>query len=65
MQLVGVCYAPADAHSLVLEIADHVTAARGGRGVAREVAEHILLNGGLTLGDAYLPLLNQWSRIVQ
>lgn len=59
--LVGSFYAPADAHSLVLSVATHVASANGGRGVAREVAEHILLSGGLTLEEMYLPLMNQWS----
>ena len=56
-------YAPSDAHSLVLARADHVTAARGGHGVAREVAEHLLQSGGLSLEQAYLPLLDGWGRL--
>lgn len=62
MQRVGVSYAPADAHSLVLRQACHVTRANGGQGVAREVAEHLLLLGGLGLEAAYRPLLTEWNR---
>ena len=58
--LVGSFYAPADAHALVLSVASHTV--NGGRGVAREVAEHILLAGGLTLEEMYRPLMNQWKR---
>ena len=62
IQQVGISYAPADAHSLVLRQASHITRASGGQGVAREVAEHLLLLGGLSLDAAYQPLLAQWSR---
>lgn len=61
MQRVGISYAPADAHSLVLCRASYVTNAAGGQGVAREVAEHLLILGGLGLNDAYQSLLNEWS----
>jgi 3-deoxy-D-manno-octulosonate 8-phosphate phosphatase (KDO 8-P phosphatase) len=61
MQRVGLSYAPADAHSLVLGLAGHVTRAKGGQGVAREVAEHLLMLGGLGLEVAYQPLLAEWS----
>lgn len=60
--LAGNFYAPADAHPLVLSAASHITTVNGGRGVAREVAEHILLAGGLTLEEMYRPLMNQWKR---
>jgi 3-deoxy-D-manno-octulosonate 8-phosphate phosphatase (KDO 8-P phosphatase) len=56
---VGRFYAPSDAHRLVLERADHVLNARGGGGAAREAAEHLLLTGGLTLLDAYAPMVEQ------
>lgn len=59
---VGRFYAPADAHPLVLTHADHILIARGGRGAAREAVDHILLSGGLTLEQAYAPLLEQWER---
>lgn len=42
MSAVGYKIAPADAHSAVLEIADFTSAARGGEGVVRELAERIL-----------------------
>lgn len=54
-------YAPADAHELVRWEASHITRTKGGKGVAREVAEHLLQLGGLTLEEAYAPLLNKWS----
>lgn len=61
MRLAGTTYAPADAHTLVLRHAHHVTSKAGGQGVAREVAEHILVSGGLSLDDAYQPLLDEWT----
>jgi 3-deoxy-D-manno-octulosonate 8-phosphate phosphatase (KDO 8-P phosphatase) len=65
--LVGRFYAPADAHPLVLARADHVLTAAGGRGAGREAAEDVLLTGGLTLEEAYRPLMDQWGarRVVQ
>lgn len=62
MQQVGLSYAPADAHSLVLHQASHVTRSSGGQGVAREVAEHLLQLGGINLDAAYRPLLSEWSQ---
>lgn len=59
--LVGEFYAPADAHPLVIENADHVVSSNGGAGVAREVAEAVLISGGLDLQSAYAPLLGEWS----
>lgn len=56
MQHVGVAYAPADAHALAIQAAQHVTRAVGGRGVAREVAEHILLAQGIGLEEMYAGL---------
>jgi 3-deoxy-D-manno-octulosonate 8-phosphate phosphatase (KDO 8-P phosphatase) len=53
MLRVGRAFAPGDAHVLVLRHADHVTRARGGHGVAREVAENVLLADGLTLDQIY------------
>ncbi|RQR37373.1 HAD family hydrolase [Burkholderia sp. Bp9142] len=61
IERVGVSYAPADAHRLVRARVDHVACTGGGRGVAREVAEHLLTDAGLSLDDAYRPLLEQWS----
>jgi len=60
--LVRCFYAPADAHTLVLKNANHILATKGGHGVAREVAEHILLSDGITLEEMYLPLTDQWNR---
>ncbi len=60
--LVGCFYAPSDAHSLVLEAADYVVTSQGGKGVAREVVERILQAGGLSLQQAYQPLIAQWGR---
>ncbi|AKM04771.1 KdsC family phosphatase [Burkholderia pyrrocinia] len=61
IERVGVSYAPADAHQLVRARVDHVARTAGGRGVAREVAEHLLTGAGLSLDDTYRPLLEQWS----
>lgn len=58
---VGLFYAPADAHPLVKDRADHVLALGGGRGAAREAAEHVLTSAGLSLEDAYAPLIRDWS----
>ncbi len=43
MRSVGFPVAPADAHPLVLEVADFVTSAIGGAGVVREFYEHCIL----------------------
>ena len=56
MQAVGVAYAPADAHALAMEAAQHITRAVGGHGVAREVAEHVLLEQGIGLEEMYAGL---------
>ena len=56
MSEVGCAYAPADAHTLALATADFVTQAKGGQGVAREVAEHILLQQGISLSTMYADL---------
>jgi Low specificity phosphatase (HAD superfamily) len=42
MRLVGYPVAPADAHPKVLAIAKHVTQARGGEGVIKEISEILL-----------------------
>lgn len=62
MMRVAFSYAPADAHELVLQQASKITCAKGGEGVAREVAEHLLRQGGLDLQAAYHPLLEKWSQ---
>lgn len=62
MQKCAVSYAPADAHPLVRDQATHTVRALGGKGVAREVAEHILKSGGMTLESSYAPLLSSWNK---
>jgi 3-deoxy-D-manno-octulosonate 8-phosphate phosphatase, YrbI family len=57
MLRAGRAFAPGDAHVLVLRHADHVTRARGGHGVAREVAENVLLADGMTLDEMYQSFL--------
>ena len=42
MRLVGLPVAPADAHPAVLALAKHVTRARGGEGVIKELSEWLL-----------------------
>jgi N-acylneuraminate cytidylyltransferase len=46
MGLVGYAVVPADAHPLVQAIAKHVTRARGGEGVIKELAEMLLTQAG-------------------
>jgi len=53
MRRVGLAAAPADAHPLVREQAAIVTAAAGGRGCVREIAEAVLRGNG------------QWERVVR
>lgn len=68
MREVATAYAPADAHSLVIEAADLVTKAQGGRGVAREIAEDLLSARGLDLSQMYAHLLGDddaLRRVVQ
>lgn len=55
--LVGRFYAPSDAHPLVRAAAGVVLTRAGGRGVAREAAEHVLAERGLSLDDMYAPLI--------
>ena len=61
MKFCGSSYAPSDAHILVKRTADYLTTAKGGDGVAREVAEHILYSGGLSIEEAYSFLTNKWE----
>jgi YrbI family 3-deoxy-D-manno-octulosonate 8-phosphate phosphatase len=42
MQMVGFSVAPKDAYEPILEIADHVTKAKGGEGVIRELYDLII-----------------------
>jgi 3-deoxy-D-manno-octulosonate 8-phosphate phosphatase (KDO 8-P phosphatase) len=62
MAVAGYSCAPADAHPLVLRAAAYITPSGGGHGVAREVADHLLTLGGLSLDAAYAPLIEEWSR---
>jgi len=62
MAIAGYSCAPADAHPLVRRAAAYVTPCIGGHGVARDVADHLLALGGLSLDAAYAPLIDEWSR---
>ncbi len=53
MQKVGLSLAPADAYSMVQDYADVVTLAKGGKGVAREVAD-LILGSRMELKQAYI-----------
>lgn len=58
---LGGFYVPSDADSLILAAADVVVKAQSGRGVAREVAERVLAEGGVNLEEAYESLIAGWS----
>ncbi|WP_198046086.1 KdsC family phosphatase [Novosphingobium aquimarinum] len=62
MNAVALSYAPADAHPLVIDAADHVMHSNGGGGVVREVAEHLLEIGGIARAEQYNRLMDQWGR---
>ena len=57
MKKTGLSIAPADGHPLAKQIAHIVTLAKGGEGVARESAEHILKESGLTLEMMYADVM--------
>lgn len=59
IQKVGFSIAPADAHELAIKAAHYVTLSKGGEGVARESAELILRNSGLSLSDMCLDMLGR------
>lgn len=59
MAACGVSFAPSDAHPLIAECADYVTKSPGGKGVAREVAEMILMSRGYSLKEMYSFMLNK------
>ena len=59
MKKVALSIAPADAHSLAIDAAHYVSLAKGGEGVARESAEYILKNAGLSLEDMYADVVGQ------
>ena len=56
MKRVGLSVAVADAHELLLELADMVTLRDGGRGAVREVCEALLKSRGEwnTIRERYL-----------
>ena len=58
MKKVALGIAPSDAHQLVIDCANHVTKSKGGDGVARETAEFILSNTGLSLSEMYTGLFD-------
>ncbi|MBF0195859.1 MAG: HAD hydrolase family protein [Magnetococcales bacterium] len=43
MQVVGFPVAPLDAHPLIIKIAKHVTMAKGGCGVIKELSENVII----------------------
>lgn len=57
MKASAYSYAPKDAHPLVVTQANTVCESFGGRGVLREVAEHILLQRGYGLAEIYSEFL--------
>ena len=57
MKKVVLGIAPFDAHQLVIDCANHITKSKGGEGVAREAAEFILSNTGLSLSEMYTGLV--------
>lgn len=63
MARAGASYAPSDAHELVRARASHVLQARGGQGVAREVAEHVLMDSGMSMAQVYSHMLEtDWHK---
>lgn len=58
MKKVALGIAPSDAHQLVIDCANHITKSKGGDGVARETAEFILSNTGLSLSEMYTGLFD-------
>jgi len=57
MKKTGLSIAPADGHPLAKQMAHIVTLAKGGEGVARESAEYILKESGITLEMMYADLM--------
>jgi 3-deoxy-D-manno-octulosonate 8-phosphate phosphatase (KDO 8-P phosphatase) len=57
---VGLSVAPADAHKLVLNKADWITQANGGRGMVREFVDELLCSQkNCSLEEIYQPLMNK------
>ncbi len=44
MKLVGTTFCPADAHSSIKDISDHILRSKGGEGVVREILDHLINN---------------------
>jgi len=63
MKKVALSIAPSDAHPLAIDAAHYVSLAKGGEGVARECAEYILKNAGLSLEDMYAHMVGQYDII--
>ena len=61
MKKVALSIAPSDAHQLVIDMAHYITSAKGGQGVARESAEYILQNSGLTLKEMYSDMVGHFQ----
>ena len=61
MRQVALTFAPLDAHDLVKDEAHYITESKGGRGVAREAAERLLMGRGLSLTEVYQPLMDTWN----
>ena len=59
MQKVGFSIAPADVHELAIKAAYYVTLSKGGEGVARESAELVLRDSGVSLYNMYLDMLGR------
>ncbi len=64
MEQVGLAIAPADGYSLVKDMVHHVTTAKGGHGVVREVAD-LLIGSRQDLAEAYRVLVSPTKAVVQ
>jgi 3-deoxy-D-manno-octulosonate 8-phosphate phosphatase (KDO 8-P phosphatase) len=59
MQSSGLSIAPADAHEYVIQNCGHTLELKGGQGVARKVADMLLLARLGTFDEVYKPLMNK------
>lgn len=58
--IVGLSVAPSDSHQLVLDKADWITSAKGGKGMVREFVDTLLCTQkNLTLEEIYQPLMHK------
>lgn len=64
MEACGVGFCPADGHPLVRSLAQQVLNAKGGRGVARELADLLLQSRFDSLVDAYKPLFKKYLKAI-